>query len=180
MGTIRQPFPVKLFVGMLSPDSDLINTCADLLRSEFGTIDHRSEPAPWEYTDYYHEEMGTGLLRTYIFFERLMDPGKLPGVKRFTNRIEERFALRTERTLRRRINIDPGYITEAKVVLATTKNYAHRLYIGEGIYAEVELRYQGGRFMPSDTTYPDYLTNESIEMFNKARELLRAALIRRG
>jgi hypothetical protein len=176
MGNIHLPKPVKLFVGMLSPDPGLFDACADFLRSEYGPIDYRRGPEAWNFTDYYHEEMGADLFRTFIFFERLMDPGKLPGIKHLTNRLEERFAIRQGDASRRRINLDPGYVTEAKVVLATTKDYAHRVYIGQGIYAEVTLRYQGERYTPLDTTYPDYQTNESIDMFSRARELLRASL----
>lgn len=176
MGNIRTPKPVKLFVGMLSPDPLLLDTCADILGSEYGPIDYQSAATPWEFSDYYREEMGPGILRKFIFFERLVDPGILPQVKHFASRIEERSADRQGNALRRRINLDPGYITEAKVALATTKDYAHRIYIGDGIYAEVTLRYQGGRFTPLDSTYPDYRTKESLEMFIKARELLRATL----
>lgn len=176
MGNIRPPKPAKLFIGMLSPDPALFDACADLLRAEYGPIDHRSGAQPWEYTDYYRQEMGARLLRRFLFFERLIDPALLPAIKRFTNRLEERFAVGTEGSVRRRINLDPGYLTEAKVVLATTKDYAHRIFIGEGIYAEVTLRYEGDRFTALETTYPDYRAEESLEMFKKARDLLRASL----
>jgi hypothetical protein len=176
MGNVRPPIPVKLFVGMLSPDPGLFDACAELLRSEYGPIDYRTEPAPWTVTDYYRDEMGPDILRAFIFFERLMDPAKLPGVKHFTNRVEQRFTSSDRDTARRRINLDPGYVTEAKVVLATTKDFTHRVYIGEGIYADVTLRYQGDRFLPFDFTYPDYRTSEYREIFSKARKLLRASL----
>ncbi len=180
MGEIRPPKPVKLFVGMLSSEPALFETCTDLLCSEYGSVDCRSEIVSWHYTDYYSAEMGLGLLRKFIFFERLMDPEELADVKVLTNRIEEQMAATTDNAVRRRINLDPGYITEAKIVLATTKDYSHRIYIGKNIYAEVTLQQKGGRFTPLEHTYPDYRTDEYIRMFGKAREILREALRDKG
>ncbi len=180
MGIIRQPKPVKLFIGMLSPDTALFGACVDILCKQYGPLDYQSEIIPWEFTDYYREEMGLALLRKFIFFERLTDPGKLPEVKIFTNGLEERFAVSLENAVHRRINLDPGYVTEAKVVLATTKDYTHRVFIGGDVYAEVTLQYRGGTFMPLEHTYPDYRTKSSREMFATARKLLRTSLSRKN
>jgi hypothetical protein len=107
-----------------------------------------------------------------------MDPGDLPKVKLFTDKMEKDFALRAGTTTSRRINLDPGYVTEAKVVLATTKDFSHRIYIGSQIYAEVTLRYnvRDRDYVPLDYTYPDYRTDAYRTVFLKARDLLRAAL----
>ena len=175
MGTARKPLSVKLFSGMLSNDVRLFDEAAELLAAEYGPIDMKSGLVPWNWTDHYREEMGNGLLRRFVFFERLADPAVLPSLKLFTNRAEERFATR-DGIPRRRINLDPGYLTEAKVVLATTKDYAHRIYIGAGIYAEVPLNYHGNGFVPLGTTYPDYRSAEVLLLFTRARELLRSAL----
>lgn len=120
--------------------------------------------------------MGTGLLRTFVFFERLLDPEKLASVKNMTNLIEKRLSHATSGN--RRINIDPGYITEAKVVLASTKDFSHRVYIGRNIYAEVTLQFreQGRTFVALEHTYPDFRRKDMIELFNRARGLLRTAL----
>lgn len=180
MGKIRNPIPVKLFIGMLSPDPSLFDTCAEIIRVEYGPIDYQSGILPWNNTDYYHEEMGPGIVRKFIFFERLMDPIKLPEVKIFTNEVEKRFMVQAENTLLRTVNIDPGYVTEAKVVLATTKDFSHRIYIGEGIYAEVTLRYStiGRCFTTLEHTYPDYRMDSYRTLFNKARDILRTKLKR--
>jgi hypothetical protein len=178
MGTIHHPLPVKLFIGMLSPEPALFETCAEILKNEYGPLDHESALLPWNRTDYYHDEMGADLLRKFLFFKRTIDPGRLPSIKRFTNTLENTRAVQSGHALRRRINLDPGYVTEAKVVLATTKDFAHRLYIGDDIYAEVTLRYNAKQrsFAPHENTYPDYRTGEYLELFNKVRENLRAAL----
>jgi len=135
---------------------------------------------PWEVTSYYHEEMGSSIFRKFIFLQELMDPGKLAGVKLLTNAIEERYSLTSQSGSRRRINIDPGYVTEAKVVLATTKDFSHRVYIGSGIYAEVTLRYSSREetFTVLDHTYFDFRTIEYRELFNRARNMLRQNLNR--
>lgn len=174
MGIIRTPKPVKLFVGMLSSDPALFETCGRELSAEYGPVDLESSVWRWDFSDYYRQEMGPDLRRKFLFFERLLDPALLASVKRFTNDLEERYSVPSETDVRRRINLDPGYVTEAKVILATTKDYAHRIYLGNGIYAEVTLRYQDGRFAAVHTTYPDYRTENSLELFEKARSLLRA------
>ncbi len=178
MGTLRHPLPVKLFVGMLSPERPLFDACAEILIKEYGPLEAESALFPWCGTDYYRDELGFNILRKFLFFERTIDPGALSSIKHFTNRLERTYAVQSGDTLRRRINLDPGYITEAKVVLATTKDFVHRLYIGDGIYAEVTLRYDAKQrsFEPHDHTYPDYRAQEYLDLFNAARENLRADL----
>jgi hypothetical protein len=165
---------------MLSPEPELFGACADMVCEEYGPIDYQTELVPWTNSDFYQEEMGPGILRKFIFFERVMDPGDLSAIKINTTRIEKSLSVWSGDRSRRRINLDPGYVTEAKVVLATTKDYSHRLYIGQGIYAEVTLRYGNKErsFTPFDHTYRDYCSEPYITMFNKARELLRTALQR--
>jgi len=180
MKEIRLPIPVKLFIGILSPEPALFGSCSDIVCREYGPVDYQSEIVPWTNSDFYQEEMGPGILRQFIFFERLVDPGDLSSIKLNTTRIEKSLAVQAGSRMRRRINLDPGYVTEAKVVLATTKDYSHRLYIGNGIYAEVTLRYanKDRSFTPFEHTYLDYCSQTYIMMFNKARELLRTALQR--
>ena len=178
MGTIRSPLPAKFFVGMLSPDPPLFIACADILCREYGPLDYQSPLLPWDKTDYYREEMGDGIVRTFIFFERLMDMAMLPNIKHRTNDIERDFTTPIGDIFKRRINLDPGYITEAKVVLASTKDFAHRVYVGSSIYAEVTLKYSSKdqTFVPCDHTYPDYGSKEYRAVFNQARAQLRSTL----
>lgn len=178
MGIIRTPLPVKLFVGMLSPDPLLFDASIGILCKEYGPLDHQSAVLPWSKTNYYRDEIGDGIVRRFVFFKELLDPCELARIKLFTNKIEKDFAVHIGDTFRRRINLDPGYVTEAKVVLATTKDYSHRVYIGSNIYAEVTLRYsiKDRQFTPCDYTYLDYRMDEYRTVFNQARELLRLAL----
>jgi len=182
MGQPLHPLPVKLFVGMIARDTGLFRRCAEDLEKTYGSIDLRSEILPWDHSSYYRAEMGTGLYRIFVFFERLIDPGDLSRIKRETIQLEGAFARSGFGETLRTVNLDPGYLTEAKVVLATTKDFPHRIYIGDCIYAESTLHYSRSErsFIPVEHTYPDFRTAYGIELFGKARERLRSDLQRRG
>ncbi len=132
----------------------------------YGPVDHISPLWPFDFTSYYAEESGEGLLRQFLSFAELIDPGKLAEIKLRTNQLEQEHASGG----RRQINLDPGYVDLSKLVLATTKNHQHRIYLGRGIYAEVTLRYTRKSFRPWEWTYPDYRTNHYVEFFNQVRE----------
>jgi hypothetical protein len=178
MGIIRNPIPAKLFTGMLSPEPALLDECAGLLSAAYGPIDYESDVMPWDTTDYYQDEMGSVIYRKFVFFKELIDPGALAAVKKISHGIEERYSLNIPSGIRRRINLDPGYVTEAKVVLASTKDFSHRVYIGENIYAEVTLRYSSKErsFTACDHTFFDFRTETYRLLFNRARDLLRKQL----
>ena len=170
MGEVTKPKPVKLFTGLLTGKPDILTGVESELEDEFGRIDLESQLMPFDFTDYYREEMGKGIKRKFVSFKDLVDPGELPHFKRLTNEMEVRFTGKSDLDLARPINIDPGYLGMSKVVLATTKNYSHRLYLKDGIYGEVTLQYRDGEFRPQDWTYPDYRTEEYLEFFEKVRD----------
>jgi hypothetical protein len=180
MGQPLLPLPAKLFVGMIARDTALFTRCAEALVKTYGPVDLQSDILPWDHSSYYREEIGTGLCRMFVFFERLIDPGDLSGIKRETIRLESALSRNGPEGARRTINLDPGYITEAKVVLATTKDFPHRIYIGDRIYAESTLHYSRSErtFIPVEHTYPDFRTAYSMELFGRARERLRSDLRR--
>jgi hypothetical protein len=165
MGTAKEPIPVKLIMSLLSSDVDLLATTQFELSRLYGPVDYESELLPFEHTGYYAAEFGTGLQRCIVTFEPLIDPGQLPAIKHQTNRLEESLAVAGKRT----VNIDPGYVSLGKMVLASTKDHAHRLYIGQGIYAEGTLVYQRGRHRPWPWTYPDYASDRYCAMFDQIR-----------
>ena len=178
MGTPREPNPVKLFIGMLTGDPALFGRCTDLLSGQYGPVEMESPVRDWSYSDYYGEEIGAPLFRKFIAFRQVVDPATLASTKLRTNSIEASLALGDTTRMRRTINLDPGYVAEAKVVLATTKDYAHRIYIGDGIYAEVTLLYRKAEqgFIALDHTYPDFCSAEVRQWFLAVRERLRAGL----
>jgi len=178
MGIPLEPIPVKLFIGMLSGDPAHFDRCAGLLTGHYGPLELESPVWKWDRSDYYREEMGAPLFRKFISFRNVVDPVILAAVRHHTNSVEASLAVREASRVRRTVNLDPGYVTEAKVVLSTTKDFAHRVYIGDGIYAEVTLRYRKEEqgFIEMDHTYPDFRSAEIRAWFLDVRERLRATL----
>lgn len=167
MGQARPPSPVKLVMPMLSAHEELFLQAERTLREHFGAVDYVSERLPFRHTRYYEPEFGPGLRRQFLAFERLIDPGELASIKCLTNELEARWS----EGGKRRINLDPGYISLAKLVLATTKNHGHRIYLGQGIYAEVTLTYREGDFRPWPWTYPDYASDAYREILRAIRQI---------
>jgi len=162
LGKTRKYNPVKLIIGFIYKDEVVFTKAKNKLSRKFGKIDFQSPALDFNYTDYYEPEMGSGLKRRFISFRRLVRMQDLYRIKLYTNRLESHG---------RKINIDPGYVDMAKLVLASTKDYAHRIYLRKGIFAEITLSYKGNSFSPNDWTYPDYRSAEYINIFNQIREL---------
>lgn len=170
MGIIAKPGPVKLFIGMLSSELSLIDNLIQELKNIYGECDLESPVWPWEHSEYYTDEMGTGLRRKFVFFARLIDPGAIAGIKIRTNELEQEYL--NERG-GRRINLDPGYLDSAKLVLVSTKDFSHRIYLDRGIYGEVTLIYSKNDYQPLLYTYRDYKSEEYLSVFRKARALYK-------
>ena len=142
------------------------------LEEKFGRIDYASKEMDFDWTDYYYQEMGKPLFRQFLSFEKLISPEQLPEIKLFTNQLEQEAA----RQGRRRVNLDPGYLSLDHLVLATGKPCAHRIYLSQGIWADLHLIYQSGNYQPLPWTYPDYRSSAIISMFNRLRQVLRFQL----
>lgn len=153
---------------MIAGKSSLFKKAAKNLEKLYGPIDFASNLLPFEKTSYYEKEMGQDLKRQFIAFRKLILPDKLILIKRYTNELE--FKLSQSRK-NRAINLDPGYLDYGKLMLATTKDHQHRLYLGKGIFGEVTLRYTNGSFTTWEWTYPDYATPEYITIFNQIRKI---------
>jgi hypothetical protein len=175
MGNITQPLPVKLFVGILTSIPGLLPDAEKYLSERFGAIDSRSVPFPFEWTRYYDKDMGTPISRYFLGFENLIEPPFIADAKKATNEMESLFALQQPR-VPRPINLDPGYIEESKLVLASTKNYYHRILISGGIYAEVTLHFERGAWRTLPWTFPDYASNSYHAYFVSLRNLYRKQL----
>ena len=172
MATARRPQPVKLIASLLAGEPALLAEAKARLGGLFGPLDFESELLPFEHTDYYHAEFGPHLRRSIVTFERLIDPGDLPSIKHQTNELEWALA----EGGKRRVNIDPGYVSLGKMVLASTKNHAHRLYLGQGIYGEGTLVFQKGHFRAWPWTYPDYASERYRRLFDQIRARYKAQL----
>lgn len=161
------PQPVKVFAGILTARPSALAEVRGRLEERLGAVDLESGPLDFDYTDYYQPEMGPGLKRLLWGFTRLDGPEALVDLKLYTNGVERAFSAGGQRT----VNIDPGYLAPARVVLASTKDFAHRLYLGQGIYGEVTLMYRRGGFQPLPWTYPDYRSEAYQEFFRGLRRL---------
>lgn len=167
MGKIRKYNPVKLIIGFIYQDEAVFIKIKNKLIRKFGKIDFQSQEFNFCHTDHYKVEMGEGLKKKFVSFAKLISLQNLSQIKLYTNRLEDKFSI----DKRRQINIDPGYLDLAKLVLATTKDYAHRIFLSDGIFGEVTLTFRGNSFVYNDWTYLDYRSSEYIAMFNQIRSL---------
>ena len=172
MWQLKEPRPVKLLIGILAADEQCLQAAVEIIAAEFGSLDLQSDVWPFGMTDYYNEQTGPNILKQFVTVEKLIDPGKLAKIKHITNKLEQKLAQKMDIDLPRPVNLDPGLIEPSKMVLATTKNYSHRIYIGKKMYAEVTLIYDKGKWRPFDYTYPDYRQQCYHDFFNKVRTRL--------
>ena len=168
----QSPLKVKFICGLIFRDEDICAQTMAALEKKFGVIDLASGPIAFNFTDYYEKEMGKNLIRRFIAFKKLQDPAAFVAIKRYCVKLEKKFSINHAR----RINIDPGYINESKLVLTTTKDFSHRIYLGRGVFAEITLNYQGKGFKDHATTFPDYRTDTYKNIFLKIREAYRAQI----
>jgi len=135
------------------------------LNSIYGEIDLLSDLIPFDFTGFYDKEMGAPLFRRFIAFKELVQREALTDIKKTTNGVEERYS----RDGCRKVNIDPGALSGENLVLATTKGFAHRIYLRDGIYADLALIFRNRSFRPQEWTYPDYRKGEVIDLMNGLR-----------
>jgi hypothetical protein len=172
MGTPADPKPVRFFVSLIYRENGQMSEIENKLISFLGEILSRTDSVPFLQTTYYEREMGSGLLRYFLLFKPLRAREELPPIKLMSNELEANMSNGGKRT----INIDPGYIALEQVILATTKGFAHRVYLCKGIFADLTLIYTKRTFGPLPWTYPDYGSAEMISMLNCWRETFKTDL----
>jgi hypothetical protein len=172
MGEIRDSTPVLLIIAAISRHEAALEWAQERCAEHFGPVALASEAFDFTETDYYTATMGAGLKKQFFAFERLVDPAALAGIKCETNRWEREYAELGRHDEPRPLNLDPGYITPAKLVLASTKDHAHRLYLRDGIYAELTLAYRDRQWQSLEWTYPDYRRDDYQRFFTQCRERL--------
>jgi hypothetical protein len=168
--------PVKLICGLIYSDLNVLHEATKKLTKAFGPVDCESDIFDFDHTDYYKTELGGNLIRKFISFKKLIHPGKLADIKHKAIDIERVFSEQHEDVYNRRINIDPGYMELSKLVLASTKNYSHRIYQGKGIYAEITLVFRDNKFKYLPWTYPDYVDPRALDFFEAARNAYKEQL----
>ena len=157
--------PVKLIFSVLAATDAKLDETIAKLSAHYGKHDFLSDLVTFDYTDYYCREMGADLIRRFLSMEELVRPESLPDIKLTTNDIENEFTQDGKRL----VNIDPGYVSKANLILATGKGYAHRPYLRDGIYADLTLFYQNKKFCSLPWTYPDYADEKQLLMLDKIR-----------
>lgn len=173
MGRARPPGLVKAICGLLGSDLDLLRRARQLLARRLGPIDIESEIWPFTQTEYYRDEMGPDLKRQFVSFARWIRPDQLAEIKVETNAMEEQITRECALLdVPRPVNLDPGYVDLGKLVLATTKDRAHRIYLQQGIYAEVTLTYVNHAWQAVDWTYPDFRETRYHAFFSRVRDCL--------
>jgi hypothetical protein len=173
MGQVSPATPVLLIVAAFSRHDDALDWTRTKLCANWGKVALESPRFNFQETAYYEQSMGTGLKKRFFAFERFIDPGLLPDLKHQANAWELEYAASANHLEPRPLNLDPGYITEAKLVLASTKDHAHRIYLRDGIYAEITLHYQHGTWQKSAWTYPDYQRADFQAFFTACREYVK-------
>lgn len=181
MGKIIFSKPVKLIISIFTSYNFLFDYYKNLLVQEYGPIDIESETQIFDFTEYYSKEFGKDLIQKLYSFENLIKPERLSQIKIKTNDIEhihpDNTKLNNQNYLNaRKVNIDPGYITLDKFILASTKNGPSRIYLNDGIYAEITLRFINKSFVPLEFTYPNYKTDYYINFLNNIRQIYKLQL----
>ena len=179
MGEQKDHRSVLLLVAAFSRYPAALAWGREQLESRWGPVRLTSELFPFTWSNYYEKTMGTELVKMFWAFESLIDPVELPSIKRTTNQLEQEVTRVVDALETRPLNLDPGYLTEAKLVLATTKDRDHRLYLAEGIFGEVTLHYHRGAWKGREWTYPDYLQAGYHQFFDQCRQYLRNCYHRR-
>lgn len=166
MSTPGAPEPAKLVAGFFTMDKTIVGSVVRELCKAFGPVDLVSVWFPFDYTCYYEPEMGRPLFRRMFAFKTLISQSELTQIKLLTNDIEKKYL----ENGRRIVNIDPGYMIHPRFVLASGKNFAHRIYIGKGVYADLTLIYTRGKFCKLPWTYPDYAADNMLAFLMQVRK----------
>jgi hypothetical protein len=169
MAIPSSPLPVLRFAGLIAGNEAELTAARFELTQWYGPIDDVTEIIPWTFSAYYQDEMGEGLIRQWVRFKSLFAPEHLAKCKLETNMAETLLARQFQRGVARPVNIDPGYVHRYKVILATTKDHSHRVYLSEGVYGEVTLHWSKNVWTPWPWTYADYQTPTALAFFERAR-----------
>lgn len=168
MARILPPKPVKFFVAVLFVDESALSSAKKIMTAVWGPLDFEGTDRAFDVSDYYEPEMGRSILRRFLAFQAPMPPDELASAKVRCNQIEEDLSVEGKRT----VNIDVGYLDHNKIILASAKEEGQKIYLGQGIYADLMGRFRDGRYQPFDWTFPDYRDGRYDEELRRVRSLL--------
>ncbi len=164
--------PVKFIMAFTYSEQHIFQTSLEAFSAMYGNTDVQANEFSFDHTTYYEGEMGDGLKKIFVSFEKLGTIEKLIDLKYLALEVEGKFAV----NMKRKINIDPAYLELSKLVVSSTKNFAHRIYIQKDIYGDLQLQYKGKKIVPLDWTFPDYKTETNLAFFTKVRNIYAAQL----
>ncbi len=179
MAEIKDFQPVQLVCGIIAARDEHFDRAEARLSGLFGNVDSRSPRFPFEITDYYHAEMGAGLRRGFLSFRPFVDPSVLPSAKIRTNALEREIAAEFGGPARI-VNLDPGYLTAAALIMATAKDFSHRIPLRDGIYGHLEFLFTKTGIRRLDWTYPDFAQEGYQAYFLALRRKFLSAMKKRG
>lgn len=184
MAQPKPPPPTLQLVAIFSRYDDALDWALSRVQERWGRALLTSERFDHSETRYYESEMGAGLQKQFIVLQpsdtRFYDPARLAADKLESNDWERELAAASNYAEPRPVNLDPGYLTLMKLVLASAKDRAHRIYLHDGIYAEECLYYLDHRWQARPWTYPDYQRDDFQAFFVQARELLKDQMSKEG
>jgi hypothetical protein len=170
MAEIKPFTPVKLICGIIASREEIFKIAEKELSALYSEIDYSSNLIPFNFTNYYEKQMGPNLKRKFISFYNLIDPSELSQIKIRTNQLEEEIREKLKFKIRA-VNLDPGYLTRSALIIATAKNFAHRVPLKNGIYAHLELLFRKKEVKTLEWTYPDFKTKEYQKIFLEIRKI---------
>jgi hypothetical protein len=173
MAAISPHRPALQILAAFSRYSEAFDWTRRLIEQAWGPIELASDLFDHRETNYYESTMGPDLKKTFFALQRLVDPAELPNWKIQTNSWEADYHHQSKHPESRPLNLDPGYLTEAKLILASTKDRDHRIYLCNGIFAENTLYFTKGAWHSRPWTYPDYQRPDYHQFFLRCREYLR-------
>jgi hypothetical protein len=173
MGRIKKPLPGKLILSAIYSTPEAIASAMEQMEKKFGHIEFETEEFEFTHTDYYQEEMGDRLKRKFFAFEKMVARDRLAEIKTWTNKLEAKYGDKVGDFVFRTVNLDPGILTLSGLVLASTKDFSHRIYLHDGIFAEITLIYKNKEFVSLPWTYPDYMEPKVIDFLAKVRETMK-------
>ena len=180
MASVVPQRPVLMIVAAFSRYPEAFEWAKNIVEQAWGPVALQSELFEHRETNYYEATMGTDLQKTFFALETLVDPAELPTWKTQTNEWEAVYQKQARHAESRPLNLDPGYLTEAKLILASTKDRDHRIYLRDGIFAENTLYFTRGAWQSRPWTYPDYQRADYHRFFGKCREYLRQQYVNLG
>ena len=164
--------PVKLFVVTLHRDQSILANAIAKLSGEFGPVDYESTDFPFDITDYYESEMGKNLFRRFYSFQELILPDRIVNIKLKCMEIEREFAVDS----RRAVNLDPGYMDTYKLVLASAKYGGQKIYLRDGIYADMTLTMYRRKWESFLWGFPDFKSGIYEAVLNQIRDTYKKQL----